>query len=188
MFGATTIFDLFIRFQACFKHTISTKTNSSVSSLISYGSENVSVIHPLHLLQLSGILKWDTISHMYKALTLMVVPVHGIEVLVNWFSTVCSRLRCVVSWLRSDLSLRPSFFLVMTKSDLKDMGGLKTCYVTFSSTVRLTDPGMVDPSTFMVDMLMAFSADDPTKLMGLVPLVDALLLSNPRPILQLDDF
>ncbi|GJU25032.1 hypothetical protein Tco_1163653 [Tanacetum coccineum] len=167
---------------------ISTKTNSSVWSPISHGSENVSVVHPLHLLQLIGILKWDTISHMYKALTLMVVPIHRIEVLVNWFSRVSSRLRCVVSWLRRDLSSRRSFFLVMTKSDLEDMGGLKTCSVTFSATVRLTDPGMVDPCTFMVDPSVAFSADDPTKLMGLVPLVDALLLSNPRPILQLDDF
>ncbi|GKB06279.1 hypothetical protein Tco_0834512 [Tanacetum coccineum] len=60
------------------------------------------------------------------------------------------------------------------------MGGLKTCSVTISPLVRLTDPGMVDPS-------VAFSADDSTKLMILVPLVDALLLSNPRPILQLGD-
>ncbi|GJZ86169.1 hypothetical protein Tco_0657779 [Tanacetum coccineum] len=37
----------------------------------------------------------------------------------------------------------------------------------------------------MVDLSVAFSADDPTKLMVLVSLVDALLLSNPRPILQL---
>ncbi|GKG03998.1 hypothetical protein Tco_0314385, partial [Tanacetum coccineum] len=58
------------------------------------------------------------------------------------------------------------------------MGGLKTCSATFLAPVRFTDPGMVDSS-------VAFSADDPTKLMGLVSLVDALLLSNPRPILQL---
>ncbi|GKF63235.1 hypothetical protein Tco_0186683, partial [Tanacetum coccineum] len=51
-----------------------------------------------------------------------------------------------------------------------------------------TDPYMVDPCAFMVDPSGAIPADDPTKFMGLVPLVDALLLSNPRPILQLDDF
>ncbi|GKC19967.1 heat shock protein 89.1 isoform 2 [Tanacetum coccineum] len=73
------------------------------------------------------------------------------------------------------------YYPVMIKSDLEDMGGLKTCSATFSATLRFTDPGMVDPS-------VAFSADDPTKLMGLVPLVDDLLLSNPRPILQLDGF
>ncbi|GJV05628.1 hypothetical protein Tco_1343284 [Tanacetum coccineum] len=44
---------------------------------------------------------------------------------------------------------------------------------------------MVDPCAFMVDPSCAFSADGPTKLMGLLPLVDALLLSNPKPILQL---
>ncbi|GKD58062.1 hypothetical protein Tco_1295571, partial [Tanacetum coccineum] len=44
---------------------------------------------------------------------------------------------------------------------------------------------MVDPCTFMVDLSIAFSTDDTTKLMGFVPLVDALLLSNPKPILQL---
>ncbi|GJR81164.1 hypothetical protein Tco_0151949 [Tanacetum coccineum] len=54
--------------------------------------------------------------------------------------------------------------------------------------VRLTDPGKVDPCTFMVDPSIAFSANDPTKLMVLVPLVDALPLSNPRPTLKLDDF
>ncbi|GKE24849.1 hypothetical protein Tco_1436361 [Tanacetum coccineum] len=167
---------------------ISTKTNLSVWSPISHGSKNVSVVHPLHLLQLIRILKWDTISHMYKALTLMVVPIHRIEVLVNWFFRVSSRLRCVVSWLRRDLCSRWSFFLVMAKSDLEDMGGLKTCSATFSAPMRFTDPGMMDPCTFMVDPSVAFLADDPTKLMGLVLLVDALLLSNPRPILQLDDF
>nr|GEU64888.1 phospholipase-like protein [Tanacetum cinerariifolium] len=50
------------------------------------------------------------------------------------------------------------------------------------------DPVMVDPYTFMVDPSVVFSADDPSKFMGLVSLVDALLLSNPRPILQLEDF
>ncbi|GJZ42101.1 hypothetical protein Tco_0588987 [Tanacetum coccineum] len=124
-------------------------------------------------LAMNRILKWDTISHMYKALTLIVVPIHRIEVLVNWFSIVSSRL---------------SFFLVMTKSDLEDMSGLKTCYVPFSAPDRFTDPGMVDLCTFMVDPSVAFSADEPIKLMGFVPLVDALLLSNPIPILQLDDF
>nr|GEW52922.1 hypothetical protein [Tanacetum cinerariifolium] len=44
---------------------------------------------------------------------------------------------------------------------------------------------MADPSTFKVDPSPANSAFDPTKLMGFVPLVDALLLSNPKPILQL---
>ncbi|GKA42993.1 hypothetical protein Tco_0735653 [Tanacetum coccineum] len=44
---------------------------------------------------------------------------------------------------------------------------------------------MVDPCTFMVDPSVAFSTDDPTKLMGFVSLVNALLLSNPIPILQL---
>nr|GEX41163.1 hypothetical protein [Tanacetum cinerariifolium] len=47
------------------------------------------------------------------------------------------------------------------------------------------DPGKVDPCTFMVDPSIAFLADDPTKLMVLVPLVDTLPLSNPKPILQL---
>ncbi|GJV31112.1 hypothetical protein Tco_1391512 [Tanacetum coccineum] len=44
---------------------------------------------------------------------------------------------------------------------------------------------MVDLCTFLVDPLIAFSTDDPTKLMDFVPLVDALLLSNHKPILQL---
>ncbi|GJT52259.1 hypothetical protein Tco_0978416 [Tanacetum coccineum] len=164
----------------------STKTNSSIWSPISHGSENVSVVHPLHLLQLIGILKWDTISHMYKALILLVVPIHRIEVLMNWLSRVSPRLRCVVSWLSGNVS--PSFFIVITKSDLEDKGGLKTCYVPFWSLLRLTNPGMVDPCPLMVDPSVAFSANDPMKLIILVPLVDALLLSNPRPILQLDDF
>nr|GEV02201.1 retrotransposable element Tf2 [Tanacetum cinerariifolium] len=46
--------------------------------------------------------------------------------------------------------------------------------------------GKVDPCPLMVDPPVAFSADDPTKLMALVSLVDTLSLSNPRPILQLD--
>ncbi|GJX85135.1 hypothetical protein Tco_0335909 [Tanacetum coccineum] len=46
------------------------------------------------------------------------------------------------------------------------MGGLKMCYVNFSPLVRLTDPGKVDPCTFMVDLSVAFSADDPTKVIG----------------------
>nr|GEV49843.1 hypothetical protein [Tanacetum cinerariifolium] len=45
--------------------------------------------------------------------------------------------------------------------------------------------GKVDPCPLMVDPSVSFLADDPTKLMVLVPLVDALSLSNPRPILQL---
>ncbi|GJZ77209.1 reverse transcriptase domain-containing protein [Tanacetum coccineum] len=77
---------------------------------------------------------------------------------------------------------------VITKSDLEDMGGLKTCSVTFSPLVRLTDPDKVDSCTFMVDPSVAFSVDDSIKFISLVPLVDALLLSNPRPFLQLDDF
>ncbi|GJY63394.1 hypothetical protein Tco_0464854 [Tanacetum coccineum] len=44
---------------------------------------------------------------------------------------------------------------------------------------------MVDPCTLMVEPLVVFPMDDPAKLMGFVPLVDALLLSNPKPILQL---
>ncbi|GKA04081.1 hypothetical protein Tco_0676862 [Tanacetum coccineum] len=55
------------------------------------------------------------------------------------------------------------------------------------SSLRLTDPGKVDPCPLMVDPSVAFPADDPTKLMVLVSLVDALSLSNPRPILQLVD-
>ncbi|GJW72434.1 hypothetical protein Tco_0129351 [Tanacetum coccineum] len=85
-------------------------------------------------------------------------------------------------------SLHLSFFLVMTKSDLEDIGGLKTCSAASSLLDGSTDPGMVDPCAFMVDPSGAIPADDPTKFMDLVPLVDALILSNPRPILQLDDF
>ena len=33
---------------------------------------------------------------MYKALTLIVVPIHRIEVLVNWFSRISSRFVCCV--------------------------------------------------------------------------------------------
>ncbi|GKD58236.1 zf-CCHC domain-containing protein, partial [Tanacetum coccineum] len=44
-------------------------------------------------------------------------------------------------------------------------------------TDELTDPGMVDPSPSNL-------AVDTTKIIGFVPLVDALLLSNPKPILQ----
>nr|GEV45731.1 hypothetical protein [Tanacetum cinerariifolium] len=47
------------------------------------------------------------------------------------------------------------------------------------------DPEMVDSSAFLVDLSPASSVVDPTKLMGFVSLVDALLLSNPKPILQL---
>ncbi|GJX66133.1 hypothetical protein Tco_0300476 [Tanacetum coccineum] len=45
---------------------------------------------------------------------------------------------------------------------------------------------MVDPCASMVDPSRAVSTNGPIKLMGLVPLVDALLLSNPKPILQLE--
>ncbi|GKA23327.1 hypothetical protein Tco_0709289 [Tanacetum coccineum] len=79
-------------------------------------------------------------------------------------------------------------FILMTKSDLEDIGGLKTCSAASSLLDGSTDPGMVDPCAFMVDPSGAIPADDPTKFMDLVPLVDALILSNPRPILQLDDF
>ncbi|GJW69638.1 hypothetical protein Tco_0126555 [Tanacetum coccineum] len=40
------------------------------------------------------------------AVILLVVPIHRIEVLMNWLSRVSSRLRCVVSWLRRNVSLR----------------------------------------------------------------------------------
>ncbi|GJU27834.1 hypothetical protein Tco_1166455 [Tanacetum coccineum] len=63
---------------------------------------------------------------MYKSLSWVVVPIYRMEVLVNWFSRVSSRL---------------SFFLVMTKSDLEDKGGLKTCPVTFSAPDGFTDSG-----------------------------------------------
>ncbi|GJZ73780.1 hypothetical protein Tco_0637926 [Tanacetum coccineum] len=46
---------------------------------------------------------------------------------------------------------------------------------------------MVDPCASMVDPSRAVSTDGPIKLTGLVPLVDALLLSNPKSILQLGD-
>ncbi|GJV86016.1 hypothetical protein Tco_1525914 [Tanacetum coccineum] len=65
------------------------------------------------------------------------------------------------------------------------MSGLKTCSVTFSLLDGSTDPEMVDPCASMVDPSRAVLADGPTKLIGLVPLVDALPLSNPKPILQL---
>nr|GEU57542.1 RNA-directed DNA polymerase, eukaryota [Tanacetum cinerariifolium] len=45
--------------------------------------------------------------------------------------------------------------------------------------------GLVDPSAFLVDPSPSSSVVDPTKVMGFVPLVDALILSNPKPILQL---
>nr|GEZ30601.1 hypothetical protein [Tanacetum cinerariifolium] len=66
-------------------------------------------------------------------------------------------------------------------------GGLSSNVTSSDSSnfiVRLTDPGKVDPCTCMVDPFVAF-LDDPTKLMFLVPLFDALLSSNPIPILQL---
>ncbi|GJR20893.1 reverse transcriptase domain-containing protein [Tanacetum coccineum] len=44
---------------------------------------------------------------------------------------------------------------------------------------------MVDPYALMMDPSHVFLAVDSTKLVGFVPLVDALLLSNPKPILQL---
>ncbi|GKC68343.1 hypothetical protein Tco_1100941 [Tanacetum coccineum] len=47
--------------------------------------------------------------------------------------------------------------------------------------------GKVDSCPLMVDSSITFLADDPTKHMVLVLLVDALSLSNPRPILQLEE-
>ncbi|GJW02709.1 hypothetical protein Tco_1561565, partial [Tanacetum coccineum] len=67
------------------------------------------------------------------------------------------------------------------------MSGLKTCSANFSLLDESRNPEMVDPYASMVDPSRAVSADGLTKLMGLVPLVDALLLSNPKPILQLDE-
>ncbi|GJU83052.1 hypothetical protein Tco_1285417 [Tanacetum coccineum] len=61
-------------------------------------------------------------------------------------------------------------------------------FIVLSLLNGSTDPEMVDLCASMVDPLHAVLADSPTKLMGLVPLVDALLLSNPKPILQLGDF
>nr|GEW55919.1 ribonuclease H-like domain-containing protein [Tanacetum cinerariifolium] len=46
---------------------------------------------------------------------------------------------------------------------------------------------MLDQSAFKVDSCPAKSAVDPTKLIGFVSLVDSLLLSNPNPILKLED-
>ncbi|GJT65587.1 hypothetical protein Tco_1017067 [Tanacetum coccineum] len=54
------------------------------------------------------------------------------------------------------------------------------CSFPFSLSLRLTDLGKVDLCPLMVDPAVAFSADDPTKLMVLVPLGDALSLSNPK--------
>ncbi|GJS17158.1 hypothetical protein Tco_0411630 [Tanacetum coccineum] len=68
------------------------------------------------------------------------------------------------------------------------MSGLKTCSATFSLLDGSSDPEMVDSCASMVDPSRAVSADSPTNLMGLVPLVDALLLSNPKPILKLEPF
>ncbi|GKE49470.1 hypothetical protein Tco_1480728 [Tanacetum coccineum] len=68
------------------------------------------------------------------------------------------------------------------------MSGLKTCSAAFSAPDGFTDPGTVDPFTFKMDPLESLSVDDLTKDTGLVPLVEALLLSNPKPILQLDVF
>ncbi|GJT75908.1 uncharacterized mitochondrial protein-like protein [Tanacetum coccineum] len=55
-----------------------------------------------------------------------------------------------------------------------------------TTLMKSTDPGMVDPSAFKVDLLLAKSVDGLTKLIGFVPLVDALLLSNAKLILQLE--
>ncbi|GJU19539.1 hypothetical protein Tco_1152881 [Tanacetum coccineum] len=66
------------------------------------------------------------------------------------------------------------------------MSRLKTCSANFSLLDKSTIPEMVDPCASMVDPSRAVLADGPTKLMGLVLLVNALLLSNPKPILQLD--
>ncbi|GJW60860.1 retrovirus-related pol polyprotein from transposon TNT 1-94 [Tanacetum coccineum] len=77
---------------------------------------------------------------------------------------------------------------LMTKSDREDMSGLKTYSATFSLLDRSTDPEMVDPCAFMVDLSCAVSADGPTKFMSLVPVLDTLLLLNPKPILQIGLF
>nr|GEY79026.1 hypothetical protein [Tanacetum cinerariifolium] len=69
----------------------------------------------------------------------------------------------------------------MTKSDREDIIGLKTCSANFSLLDGSTDPEMVDLCASMVDPSRAVSAYGPTKLIGLVLLVDALLLSNPKP-------
>ncbi|GJS78151.1 hypothetical protein Tco_0728032 [Tanacetum coccineum] len=164
MLGATTIFDPFIHFQACSQAYLFQQRQIQAFDIpplilnTHWLRKNVSVVHRLHLLQLIGILKWDTISHMYESLILLVVPIHRVEVLMNWLSRISPRLRCVVS-------------------------GVEEMFLRVE--VRLTDPGKVDPCTFMVDPSIAFLADDPMKLMVLVLLVDALPLSNPRPILQL---
>ncbi|GJZ46058.1 hypothetical protein Tco_0593654 [Tanacetum coccineum] len=65
------------------------------------------------------------------------------------------------------------------------MGGLKTCSATFWLVDGSTDPGMVDLSAFMVDPSPAKVVVGPTKHIYFVTFVDALLLSNPKPILQL---
>ncbi|GJS03495.1 hypothetical protein Tco_0320003 [Tanacetum coccineum] len=89
-----------------------------------------------------------------------------------------------------DLLMISSYYVLVssTKSDLEGIGGLKSCFVPFSLSLRLTNPCKVDSCPLMVDSSITFLADDPTKHMVLVPLVDALSLSNPRPILQLGDF
>nr|GEX68684.1 uncharacterized protein [Tanacetum cinerariifolium] len=43
------------------------------------------------------------------------------------------------------------------------MGGLKTCSIDISPSVRLTDPGKVDSCTFIVDPSVPFTVDNPTK-------------------------
>ncbi|GJS08811.1 ribonuclease H-like domain-containing protein [Tanacetum coccineum] len=53
------------------------------------------------------------------------------------------------------------------------MGGLKICSVNFSPLMR-----MVDPCAFMVDPSVAFSADDPTKLISLCWELNVFILST----------
>ncbi|GJV77691.1 hypothetical protein Tco_1509275 [Tanacetum coccineum] len=59
-----------------------------------------------------------------------------------------------INAINSSILLCIGFFLIMIKSDLEDICGLKTCSAAFH---YLTDPGMVNPSG-------EISADDPTNL------------------------
>nr|GEX67404.1 copia protein [Tanacetum cinerariifolium] len=58
---------------------------------------------------------------------------------------------------------------------------------TIITSLKALDEGKVDSCPLMVDLSVTCSANDLTKLSVLVPLVDALLLLNPRPILQLEE-
>nr|GEU66456.1 hypothetical protein [Tanacetum cinerariifolium] len=61
------------------------------------------------------------------------------------------------------------------------------CSATFWLVDGSMDPGTMHPSAFKVDPSPAKVAIGPTKLNCFVSLVDTLLLSNPKPILQLED-